>query len=215
MGDLRTLPEALAEAARADAGYMFFVRWRRRRSAGARTPTLQSRRRSRSRARCARPACGAAISSALVLADAEQFLTTLFGASMAGLIPASLYPPATTTAICRATSSSRPASCARRARARSSRRGALAPAFEATAARRARTLSIVLSREALDAPADRAATARRRSTTSRSCSSRPGRRPRRRASRSRTATSPRTSTRSTDRRRWRRRPMTSASAGCR
>ena len=32
-----------------------------------------------------------------MLPDAEQFLTTLFGASIAGLIPASLYPPATTS----------------------------------------------------------------------------------------------------------------------
>jgi fatty-acyl-CoA synthase len=32
---------------------------------------------------------------ALVIADAEPFLTALFGASIAGLIPASLYPPAT------------------------------------------------------------------------------------------------------------------------
>jgi fatty-acyl-CoA synthase len=32
-----------------------------------------------------------------VLADAEEFLATLFGASMAGVIPASLYPPATTS----------------------------------------------------------------------------------------------------------------------
>jgi fatty-acyl-CoA synthase len=32
---------------------------------------------------------------AIVLADAEPFLTTLFGASMAGVVPASLYPPAT------------------------------------------------------------------------------------------------------------------------
>ncbi len=34
---------------------------------------------------------------ALVIGDSEQFLTTLFGASIAGVIPASLYPPATTS----------------------------------------------------------------------------------------------------------------------
>jgi len=34
---------------------------------------------------------------ALVIADPEQFLTSLFGASMAGLVPASLYPPAATS----------------------------------------------------------------------------------------------------------------------
>ena len=35
----------------------------------------------------------AAISSRLIVDDAEQFLTALFGASIAGLVPASLYPP--------------------------------------------------------------------------------------------------------------------------
>ena len=34
---------------------------------------------------------------ALIIGDSEQFLTTLFGASIAGVIPASLYPPATTS----------------------------------------------------------------------------------------------------------------------
>jgi fatty-acyl-CoA synthase len=34
---------------------------------------------------------------ALVVADHEQFLTSLFGASIAGAVPASLYPPATTS----------------------------------------------------------------------------------------------------------------------
>jgi fatty-acyl-CoA synthase len=34
---------------------------------------------------------------ALVVADHEQFLTSFFGASMAGAVPASLYPPATTS----------------------------------------------------------------------------------------------------------------------
>jgi fatty-acyl-CoA synthase len=33
---------------------------------------------------------------ALVIGDPEQFLTSLFGVSMAGLVPASLYPPAAT-----------------------------------------------------------------------------------------------------------------------
>jgi acyl-CoA synthetase (AMP-forming)/AMP-acid ligase II len=38
---------------------------------------------------------------ALVIGDAELFLTTLLGASLAGVIPASLYPPATTTGLSR------------------------------------------------------------------------------------------------------------------
>jgi len=34
--------------------------------------------------------------AALVIGDAEQFLTTLIGAALAGVVPASLYPPSTT-----------------------------------------------------------------------------------------------------------------------
>jgi len=91
MRDLRTLPEALAEAADSDAGYTFL--------------TLGTERR-RSYAQVRATAFGVAGALrraglrrgdvvALVLGDAEQFLTTLLGASIAGLIPASLYPPAT------------------------------------------------------------------------------------------------------------------------
>ncbi len=90
MPDLRTLPEALAEAAAAAAGY-FFV------SNGTEA--------FRSYAEIEREALGVARALAdaglrrgdlvaLVLNDADAFLTTLFGASIAGMIPASLYPPA-------------------------------------------------------------------------------------------------------------------------
>ena len=85
---------------------------------------------------------------AIVLPDAEQFLTTLFGASMAGVVPASLYPPSTigeltryleqTARILRA--------CGARAVVTSA---ALAPSFDAL-----RTscpdLALVLSRETFD-----------------------------------------------------------------
>ena len=92
MSGLRTLPEALAEAARSDAGYWFVSNGRdvfrsytevRNRSLGA------------ARALAERGVARGDL-VAIVLADPEPFLTTLFGASLAGAIPASLYPPATT-----------------------------------------------------------------------------------------------------------------------
>src|SRR6185295_215339 len=87
---------------------------------------------------------------ALVLPDAEQFLTTLFGASIAGVTPASVYPPATgdvsrymelTAAVLRASGA--------RAVITTS---ALAPWFEAARAS-CPELSLVLRRESFDAPA--------------------------------------------------------------
>jgi fatty-acyl-CoA synthase len=89
MSSLRTLPEALAGAARADAGYCFV---------SDTTDTW------RSYADLQRAALGVAAALgqlglrrgdlvALVLPDAEEFLTTLFGASIAGVVPASMYPP--------------------------------------------------------------------------------------------------------------------------
>src|SRR5262249_61829224 len=38
---------------------------------------------------------------AIILPDADQYLTTLFGASMAGVLPASMSPPSTTTELAR------------------------------------------------------------------------------------------------------------------
>jgi fatty-acyl-CoA synthase len=147
MSRLRTLPEALAEAARADAGYSFV-------SAGAETVRSYADM-QRAAVHVARALREAGLRRgdlvALVLGDAEQFLTTLFGASMAGVIPASLYPPATTSdppryleltaAILRASGA--------RAVVTSD---ALMPAFEEVRAS-CPELAIVLSRERLDAPA--------------------------------------------------------------
>jgi fatty-acyl-CoA synthase len=92
MAKLRTLPEALAEAARAGAGYCFAAhagdRWRS--YADVRLASFRIARSLRE------AGLGRGDLVALVLGDPEQFLETLFGASMAGVIPASLYPPATT-----------------------------------------------------------------------------------------------------------------------
>jgi fatty-acyl-CoA synthase len=90
MGRPRTLPEALLEASQSGEGYTF---------GGQQT---ESRRSYAQMLNSARRVAGALRSKglqpgdlvALVIGDSEQFLSALFGSSLAGLIPASLYPPA-------------------------------------------------------------------------------------------------------------------------
>jgi fatty-acyl-CoA synthase len=149
MGRLRTLPDALAEAARGDAGYIF---------ASGRTDRFRSfadlRRSSMRAARALREAGlrrGDLV--ALVLADAEAFLTMLCAASMAGVIPASLYPPALMGA---AGDLSRymqlTAGILRAARAKAVvTTAALVPAFDGVRAR-CPSLSLVIAHEQCDAP---------------------------------------------------------------
>ena len=91
MSALRTLPEALAQGARTDAGYCFAAGDADRRRSFAELQDAALRAAASLRAAGLRRRDLVA----LVLPDAEEFLTTLFGASIAGLIPASLYPPAT------------------------------------------------------------------------------------------------------------------------
>jgi fatty-acyl-CoA synthase len=149
MGRLRTLPDALAGAARADAGYVFV-------SAGAETfRSFAEIRASSIKAAGALRDAGLRQGDvvALVLGDSEAFLTMLFAVSIAGLIPASLYPPALmgtagdlprylelTVGILRVS----------RARAVLTTT-ALAPAFEGVRGR-CPSLSLVLAHERLDAP---------------------------------------------------------------
>ena len=93
MSAVRTLPEALDEAAHSDAGYIFLASGGETRRSYADVYDA-----SRRVARALRAlGLGRGDLVALVIGDAEQFLTTLFGASIAGVIPASLYPPATTS----------------------------------------------------------------------------------------------------------------------
>jgi fatty-acyl-CoA synthase len=89
----RTLPEALVEAAAGGEGYVF---------AGDRA----EKRRSYAVMHAASLGAAAALRKlglgrgdlvALVVDDPEEFLTALFAASLAGLVPASLYPPATSS----------------------------------------------------------------------------------------------------------------------
>ena len=88
---------------------------------------------------------------ALVVPDAEQFLTTLFGASMAGLIPASLYPPATAGELSQLLRADGGILRAARARVVITAEH-LSPGFESLRPS-CPDLQLVLSRESLDAPA--------------------------------------------------------------
>ncbi len=100
---MRTLPQALAEAARVGSGYTFV---HPSGGSGSVAPTetfrsyadiyLEALRIARS-LQGSRPA--ARRFAALVIPDAEEFLTTLFGASIAGVIPASMYAPSPTTGL--------------------------------------------------------------------------------------------------------------------
>jgi fatty-acyl-CoA synthase len=102
MKPLRTLPQALAEAARTGCGYTFVD--------GAAGPSAADGPAERFRpyadiqARALRIARSLAESGlrrgdlvALVLPEAEEFLTALFGASIGGFVPVSLYAPSATT----------------------------------------------------------------------------------------------------------------------
>ncbi len=91
MTTLRTLPEALAAAASTEAGYTFLAPGGavRRSYAEIRQQALRVAR-SLEEAGLRR---GDLV--ALVIGDSEQFLTSLFAASIAGLVPVSLFSPAT------------------------------------------------------------------------------------------------------------------------
>jgi fatty-acyl-CoA synthase len=92
MASLRTLPDALAHAARADAGY-FFVSSGSDRFMSYADVRIASLRVAQS---LATAGVGPGDLVALVLPDAAEFLTALLGVSIARAIPASLYPPAAT-----------------------------------------------------------------------------------------------------------------------
>jgi fatty-acyl-CoA synthase len=149
----RTLPEALTDAARSDAGFCF-------QAAGDETWSSYGQIRRQS-LRVARALTDAGLRRgdlvALVVPDSEQFLTTLFGAAIARLVPASLYPPVTTGDLPRYIELTAAILNAAEARAVVTSR-ALAPAF-ANARAMCPHLSLVLCREDLDASADEPAEA--------------------------------------------------------
>jgi fatty-acyl-CoA synthase len=151
MSTVRTLPEALADAARGDAGYCFVSAdgeiWR-----------------SYSEIRDAALGVARALAEAglrrgdlvaIVVSDAEQFLTTLFGASIAGVIPAPMYPPAATSDASRSLQMTAAILAASEARAVVTSR-ALAPSFD-TIRDQCPALEHVLCRDELGAPAFEAA----------------------------------------------------------
>jgi fatty-acyl-CoA synthase len=89
----RTLPEALADAARGREGFVFA-----RPGGDVLRSYAQIRENSLAVARgCQASGLGSNDLVALILGDAEQFLTALCGATTAGVIPASLYPPMATS----------------------------------------------------------------------------------------------------------------------
>jgi fatty-acyl-CoA synthase len=105
----RTLVDALEEAARADTGFWFVDGVSETfRSYAA---LLQESRRIAAALLAAGLRRGDLV--ALILPDPDQFLTALFGASIAGLVPASLYPPSSLSELARI-SRRRPRSCPRR-----------------------------------------------------------------------------------------------------
>jgi fatty-acyl-CoA synthase len=89
----RILPDILAEASRGEHGYRFV-------SANGEAVRSYAELHERAlRLAHALRALGLRRGDlvALIVADHEQFLTSLFGASLAGVVPASLYPPAATS----------------------------------------------------------------------------------------------------------------------
>ncbi len=152
MAQLRTLPEALADAARAGTGYRFIAASSATADESVIRPYEEVQRRAWQIARSLTEAglrTGDLV--ALVLPDAEAFLTTLFGASMARTIPASVYPPAQTSDLPRyfelTATTLRAAGAAAVVTT-----AALARDFEALRAV-CPALALVLTVEALDAPA--------------------------------------------------------------
>jgi len=92
MDRLRTLPAILADAAAAGSGITFIDRGEETHRSYADIAVAAGRVAAALREKGLRRGDLAA----LVLSDAEEFLTTLLGASMAGIVPALVYPPLTT-----------------------------------------------------------------------------------------------------------------------
>jgi fatty-acyl-CoA synthase len=143
---LRTLPEALDDAARSSEGYTFVAR-----GVEVRRSYADIRHASSRVARALRDAGlkrGDLV--ALLIQDAEPFLTALFGAWIAGLVPASVAPPTVTGELSRyfeLTAGILRAAGARAVIASASLVGGLG-AVRASCPKLAR----VLSRDELDAP---------------------------------------------------------------
>ena len=145
---LRTLPDALAHAADADAGYCFAA------NDGERLRSYAELQATSLRIAASLRAAGLRRGDlvGLVLPDAEAFLTTLFGASIAGLIPASIHPPSPTSDLPRYFELTTSILRASGARAVVTNR-ALLPSFE-DARRDCPDLSLILCADGLDGSSD-------------------------------------------------------------
>jgi fatty-acyl-CoA synthase len=148
MPALRTLPETLAEAARTRHGITFLDRGRQEVRSYA--EVLASAQRVAAALRAAGVRRGDLV--ALILPDAEEFLTALFGASIAGVVPALVYPPLTTVDLPQYLNATARVLRAAGARAIVTDRS-LAAGFDTVRAS-CPELDLVLARETLDAPAD-------------------------------------------------------------
>ena len=146
MRGLRTLTAALDQAARVDTGVSFVH------DAAEVFRSYAGIRQESQRVACALVDAGLQRGDlvALVLSDPEAFLTAFFGASMACLVPASLYPPATSGGIGQYVEQT--AAILRTSGARALlTTSALAASFEAVRAG-CPELALVLTYETIDAP---------------------------------------------------------------
>jgi fatty-acyl-CoA synthase len=143
MPKLRTLPEALDEGSTSGAGYSFLS------EAGTRPRSYAEMRAAAYRVAGGLRRAGLRRGDvvALVIGDAEQFLTALFGAMIAGLVPASLYPPSITADLPRFFDATAATITAASARAVVTTQ-ALQAGFEAL--RRTGVVEMVLVRETLE-----------------------------------------------------------------
>jgi fatty-acyl-CoA synthase len=148
MSRLRTLPEALDEGSATAAGFTFLT------EGGAREQPYDQLRAAAHRVAAGLLASGLRRGDvvALVISDAETFLTTLVGATVAGLVPASLYPPTTMSDLRNFVQTTAPTLMASAARAVVTT-AALAAGFDALSAESGAP-ERVLTREMLEQPAE-------------------------------------------------------------
>ena len=144
MSELRTLARALADAARLPHGMTFLDRGQATRRTYA---DLEATSRGVARA-LTRAGLRRGDLAAIMLPDPEAFLTTLFGASMAGIVPALVTPPSTMIDLPRFVATTTGVLRAAGARAVITD-AALAPAFEAARVA-CSELRLVIDRAALD-----------------------------------------------------------------
>jgi fatty-acyl-CoA synthase len=147
MARLKTVADALDAGSNTGAGYTFLGEGRTRTRSYAEMGLAARRIAAGLRASGLEPGDVAAI----VIGDAEQFLTTLIGAALAGVVPASLYPPSPTADLARFFDATVSVLAAAQARAVITI-SALAPGFRALRSQHPH-LEFVFTPDDLDSPA--------------------------------------------------------------